>query len=120
MIQECEENYESPSFPQTPFHLNTEFGGLYSPPWNSDRIHLAGASAILVFHSMEFPTESDGIQWNQLESGSLQEWFPLESVGMCWNPLEFPYFGEFQWIPTHSNVCLCYYYHIKKKYMSKD
>ena len=57
-------------------------------PWNSDRIHLARASAILVFHSMEFPTESDRIQWNQLESGSLQEWFPLESIGMCWNPLE--------------------------------
>ena len=64
------------------------------------RIHLAGASAILVFHSMEFPTESDGIQWNQLESRSLQEWFPLECVGMCWNPLEFPYFGG---IPTDSN-----------------
>ena len=31
-------------------------------PWNSDRIHLAGASAILDFHSMEFPTEFDGIQ----------------------------------------------------------
>ena len=49
-------------------------------PWNSDRIHLAGASAILVFHSMEFPMESNGIHWNHLESGSLQEWFPLEFV----------------------------------------
>ena len=25
MIQEGEEDYESPLFPQTPFHLNTEF-----------------------------------------------------------------------------------------------
>ena len=95
--------------------------------WNSDRIHLAGASAILVFHSMEFPTESDGIWQNQLESRSLWEWFPLESIGMCWNPLEFAYFGgipmdsnRFQQIPMDSNVCLCYYYNIKKKYMSKD
>ena len=70
-------------------------------PWNSDRIHLAGASAILVFHSIEFPTESNRIWRNQLESGSLREWFPLESAGMCWNP------WEFQWIPTHSNGFQC-------------
>ena len=40
------------------------------------------------------PTESSGISWNLGASGN----------GFHWNPLEFPYFGEFQWIPTHSNT----------------
>ena len=78
-------------------------------PWNSNRIHLAGASAILVFHSMEFPMETDGIHQNH-----------LESVGIHWNSHTIGNMGipmdsnRFQQIPIDSNVCLCYYYNIKK------
>ena len=57
-------------------------------PWNSDRIHLAGASAILVFHSMEFPTESNRIQQNPVESVGIQEPLGMVSIGIHWNVLK--------------------------------
>jgi hypothetical protein len=83
-------------------------------PWNSDRIQLAGASAILVSNSMEIPTESDGIQWKLLESGSLQEQFPLESIGIPFRfqgiPMESTFqfnSNGFQEILTDSNGVKC-------------
>ena len=57
------------------------------------------------------PMESSGISWNLGASGNGFHWNQLECVGNHWNS---HISGEFQWIPTHSNVCLCYYYNIKK------
>ena len=50
-------------------------------PGNFNGKHLAGASAILVSHSMEIPTFFQ----------SLQEWFPWESMEFCWNSVRVPW-----------------------------
>ena len=69
--------------------------------WNSDGIHFAGASAILVFHSMEILTESDGIQRLNQNPGASGNGFhsnPLEfhpdSIRIYWNVDGIPIFPE--------------------------
>ena len=56
-------------------------------------------------------TESSGISWNPGASGTGFHWNPLECVGIHWNSMDS---NTFQRIPMDSNVCLCYYYNIKK------
>ena len=101
-------------------------------PWNSNRIQLAGASAILAFHSIKIPMESSGIGQNPGAPRNGIHWNPLElhlDSNVKFNPNGFPRIplysvgiqifqlnsNRFQQIPMFALVTVI----IHKKYMGK-